>query len=165
MLKPRVNAKDAKVSLSGFRYSATNQQPPLETVLKSTFWTAAQYESLHQRLSKPVPDLHLRSGGDLVTIDTQKERASLSEMMVKDTADEHEVCFAIVLMCLPGTFKTFLIFCLLLTSLYITDCLVEMLQCKQTGLVSQMRVPSVMHNTNWHAKRLLSNSFTYHVAG
>ena len=95
MLKSRVGVKDAKVSLAGFRYSDRTTEPSLDAVMKSPFWSLPQYESLHQRLSKPVPHLQLRSGGDLVTIDTQKERAAISQLAITDTGDEHQVCLPI----------------------------------------------------------------------
>ena len=84
--------------MSGFKYSFKNTEPSLDAVLKCPFWAGAQYETLRQRLSKPVADLQLRSGGDLVTIDTQKERASVSELKVKDSGDEHAVCLFLLLL-------------------------------------------------------------------
>ena len=87
-----MSPKDAKVSQTGFRYSEAHPAPPITSVLNSPFWISAAYESLRDRLRKPVPELGVRSGGDFVTLDTQRERATVSETKVTGSDDEG-VCF------------------------------------------------------------------------
>ena len=88
-----MSPKDAKVSQTGFRYSEAHPAPPITSVLNSPFWISAAYESLRDRLRKPVPELGVRSGGDFVTLDTQRERATVSETKVTGSDDEG-VCFS-----------------------------------------------------------------------
>ena len=92
IIRSRVTPKDAKVSQSGFRYTDAHPAPPIATVLNSPFWVSAAYESLRDRLQKPVPELGVRKGGDFVTLDTQKERSAVSETRVTGS-DEERVCF------------------------------------------------------------------------
>ena len=86
------NKADCKVSLAGFRQSRSGnvEEPPIENVLKTNFWTSPLYEPLRTRLAKPVPTLTILQGGGYVTINTQTGTTTVSEEF--ESAEESQVC-------------------------------------------------------------------------
>jgi hypothetical protein len=99
-VRARVHNKlDIKVPLTGYKYSDQSPEPPVDSVLKTPFWSSSTYESLRQRLAKPVPTISVLQGGDYITVNTQTGRTTLSEEVVMDSGDEAQVSGSTVIMC------------------------------------------------------------------
>ena len=88
-LRHRVtNRSDYKVNMQGFKWSPSNPNPPLESVLKTPFWSSNSFDGLRTELRKAVPTFTTTVGGDYITINTNTGKTTTNEVPVPDSGDD-----------------------------------------------------------------------------